>query len=149
MTKPHQTFRPLVMCVCARVCVLTGETEDIFLLLYYHDDRSKLICIVCTPSPFLCLSTCPALCFLLISVHYYVAYLSVVSSSSCVTSDGGVKYPANRRPRSRKPILPNFVLKLALALSTANRHIMGMRSRQLICSLSHTKLRRKSIKCHF
>lgn len=45
-------------------------------------------------------------------------YHSLASSSSCVTSDGGVKQPANRRPRSRNPILPNFVLKLARARST-------------------------------
>lgn len=45
-------------------------------------------------------------------------YLSALSSSSCVKSDGGVRYPAKRRPRSRKPILPNFVLKLARARST-------------------------------
>lgn len=51
-------------------------------------------------------------------MKFDVAHLSFASSSSCVTSDGGVKYPAKRSPRSRSPMLPNFVLKLARALST-------------------------------
>ncbi len=49
-------------------------------------------------------------------------YHSLASSSSCVTSDGGVKYPASLKPLSRKPILPNFVLKLARALSTGTEN---------------------------
>lgn len=52
-----------------------------------------------------------------------LVYHSLASSSSCVTSDGGVKYPANLNPLSRKPILPNFVLKLARALSTGTHKI--------------------------
>lgn len=60
---------------------------------------------------------------------YMKLYLSIAllliptSSSSWVASDGGVRYPANRRPRSRRAMCPmrNDCRKLALARSTERK----------------------------
>ena len=70
-------------------------------------------------------------------VSHGTARSDAASSSSCVASDGGVKYPARRWPLSRKAILPkrNDCRKLARALPTT-----------LIVRMSIPKIKRKFLR---